>query len=52
VANPDKKVLGNGSSLDEAYFWKIMSQDNWVSLFDDSVAVRRRRRRSRNTSRI
>ena len=35
VANPDKKVLGKGSSLNEAYFWKIMCQDNWVCLFDE-----------------
>ena len=30
------KVLGNASSLEEAYFWKTMHQGNWVYLFDHS----------------
>lgn len=30
------KVLGNGSSLSEAYFWKTMHQDNCVYLFDEN----------------
>jgi len=30
------KVLGNGSSLEEPYFWKNMYQNNWVYLFDES----------------
>ena len=30
------KVLGNGSSLEEPYFWKTMHQDNWVYLFDEN----------------
>ena len=29
------KVLGNASSLEEAYFWKTMHQGNWVYLFDE-----------------
>ncbi len=28
------KVLGNGSSLEEVYFWKTMHEQNWVYLFD------------------
>lgn len=30
------KVLGNGGSLNEAYFWKTMHKDNWVYLFDEN----------------
>ena len=30
------KVMGNGSSLAEAYFWKTMHQNNWVYLFDEN----------------
>jgi len=30
------RVLGNGSSLAEPYFWKTMHQNNWVYLFDEN----------------
>lgn len=46
------KVLGNGSNLSEAYFWKTMHQDNWVYLFDENGGGPQAPENFQSTSRI